>query len=288
MTQALNDLTNILTLKQIDLFTFSGSGSINDGAQATFGGHFLGQATAAACETVKSDFVIHSLHGYFLSGGVPRQPIVYQVENLRDGRTFCSRQVTAHQGGKEKFRLTASFTIPEHGKTFDALAPKQFEQLPKPESIEPYHELMARQNPLPLPEEWALREHGVDVRVVHAPWADAGLSENMGICMWIKANGNVAVNPRLHSAMMAYQSDESIADNILLPFGLTWGSPDLLFVSLDHALWFHQQIDLNEWHFVEQAPVVVVNGRGLATAKVWSQGKKLVASFTQEVLIREA
>jgi acyl-CoA thioesterase II len=287
MTQALDDLVKTLTLEQTDLLCFSGLGSKNDGSLSTFGGHFLGQATAAACATIESDFLIHSLHGYFLSGGVPGQPIVYEVENLRDGRKFCSRQVIASQAGKEKFRLTASFTGPESGKIFDAISPSKFDQLPEPESIKPYHELMADQDPLPLPKEWALREHGIDVRVVHAPWVDAGLSKDMGICMWIKANGNAPVDPRLHSSMLAYQSDESIADNILLPFGLTWGSPDVFFVSLDHALWFHQQIDLNQWHFVEQAPVVAANGRGLTTAKVWSQEKQLVASFTQEVLMRE-
>ena len=287
MTQALDDLIKILTLDQTDLLSFSGSGSTNDGAPATYGGHFLGQATAAAFATIKSGFVIHSLHGYFLSGGIPKQPIVYQVDTLRDGHTFCSRQVVASQAGKEKFRLIASFTAPERGKIFDAVAPNIFEQLPEPESIEPYHQLMSRQNPLPLPKEWALREHGIDVRIVHAPWVDSGLSEDMGICMWVKANGTAPLEPRLHSAMMAYQSDESIADNILLPFGLTWGSPNVFFVSLDHSLWFHQQIDLNEWHFIEQKPVVAANGRGLATAKVWSQKKQLVASFTQEVLMRD-
>ena len=118
-----------------------------------------------------------------------------------------------------------------------------------------------------LPEEWALREHGIDVRIVNAPWASGGLSQQGGINMWIKANGLAPPAPKLHAAMLAYQSDESIADNVLLPFNLTWGSPDLFFVSLDHALWLHSPIDLNEWHFVEQKPITIQNPNFLKSKK---------------------
>ena len=149
-----------------------------------------------------------------------------------------------------------------------------------------YHELMAQHDPVPLPEDWALNEHGVDVRVVNAPWVQNGPSAENGIRMWIRANGKAPDDYRLHAAMLAYQSDESLADNLLIPFNKTWSAPGVFCVSLDHAMWFHRPVDMNQWHFVEQQVVGAANNRGVGTGYVWSTNKRLVASFTQEVLMR--
>lgn len=288
MSQALTDLISLLTLECSGEHRFIGKGSTGDGAAATYGGHFLGQAISAALHDSDATFMLHSMHGYFLRGGVPNQPIVYDVQTIREGRSFCTKRVIASQENKINFELLASFNKKESGKNFESIATTDLSHITLPENIEPYRDIMAKLDPLPLPEEWALREHGIDVRIVNAPWASGGLSQQGGINMWIKTNGLAPPAPKLHAAMLAYQSDESIADNVLLPFNLTWGSPDLFFVSLDHALWLHSPIDLNEWHFVEQKPITVQNNRGLAAAKVWSPSGLLVASFTQEVLMRES
>ena len=145
---------------------------------------------------------------------------------------------------------------------------------------------MLKQNPIPFREDWALEERGVDVRVVNAPWADAGLSDQKGIRMWIRADGKLNFDASIHAAILAYQSDESLADNVLSPFGLTWGSTGIFMVSLDHSIWFHDVIDLNSWHFVEQCPVYTGFERGVASARVWTARGNLVASFTQEALVR--
>ena len=287
MSQALTDLIATLTLEPRGDDCFVGKGSTGDGADGTFGGHFLGQAASAAMASVPDDRNLHSIHAYFIRGGQPQTPIDYRVDRVRDGGSFSTRRVSAYQGGPVIFEMMASFSKPGDGRAMPGTAPPDFEQLPDPESLAPYHELMATQDPLPLPAEWALREHGVDVRVVNAPWAPLGASADSGIRMWIRAAGEMPDDARLHTAMLAYQSDESISDNTLVPFGLTWGSPDILFVSLDHAMWFHRPFRLDDWLFVEQRPVTTAHTRGLSTATVWNRDAQMVASFTQEALLRE-
>ncbi len=293
MTPGLRRLVDVVTLapsEQDDAFT--GVASMNDGVDATFGGHFLGQAVAAAYATVDTDRRLHSLHAYFLRGGRPNQPFHLEVERIRDGRSFCTRRVRTSQpeagegSGPLQFDLTASFSTIEDGPQLQATPPLDFRELPAPESLMPYSELMRSLDPLPLPEEWALRDYGLDVRTVDAPWAPSGPSTDGGIRIWIKADGVLPPDPALHHSILAYQSDESLADNIAIPWGATWAGPGVMFVSLDHAMWFHRPLDLNDWLFVEQRPVTVGHGRGLATASVWDAEGRLVCSFTQEALLR--
>jgi acyl-CoA thioesterase-2 len=285
MSEALEDLIEILSPELCGVDQFRGKGSGGDGADGTYGGHFLGQATAAALATVSEDRAVHSIHAYFLRGGTPGLPIDYHVERVRDGRSFSVRRVTASQDGKKAFELYASFSLAAEGAIIDAVTPADFDSLPEPESLSLYRDLMLSHDQVPLPESWALREHGIDLRVVNAPWSPNGPSSAGGIRMWIRANGVAPAQPNLHAAMLAYESDESVSDNLLIPFGKTWGSPGVFFVSLDHAMWFHRPINLNEWHFVEQWPVTAANSRGVATGQVWSRDRKLVASFTQEALM---
>ena len=286
MSKALEDLIELLRPIRIDEDFYRGKASSGDGADGTYGGHFLGQATAAALATVDDKRSVHSIHAYFLRAGRPGELIDYAVNRLRDGRSFSTRRVTASQGEKIAFEMIASFTADTVGEVVEAKRPVDFDQLPAPESLPRYLDLMAQQDPLPFSAGWALRPHGIDVRVVNAPWSPNGPSVEHGIRMWIRADGNVPDDPNLHAAMLAYQSDESIADNLLVPFGLTWSSPGIFFVSLDHAMWFQRPVDMNQWHFIEQRPLVAERGRGVACGYVWSQDRKLVASFTQEALMR--
>lgn len=287
MTSALDNLIAIVTLENLGDDRFEGRGSDHDGVDATFGGHFLGQAIAACQATVDDDHRIHSLHGYYLRGGQPGMPYLLDVERVRDGRSFCTRRVrTSQNEGGTQFEGLASFTRPEVGPVSTPDPPKDFGRLPEPTSLPTHRELMASLDPLPLPQAWALRDYGLDIRTVDAPWAPNGPSSDGGIRLWVKAAGSLPDEPRIHASILAYQSDESLADNIAIPWGATWGSPGVVFVSLDHAIWFHAPIDLNEWHFVDQRPVTVGYGRGLATATVWRGSGDLVASFTQEALLR--
>lgn len=285
-------LLQIVTLEATGDDAFTGVGSSEDGVDATFGGHFLGQATAAALATVDDSRVLHSLHGYFLRGGQPGKPHLLEVERVRDGRSFCTRRVRVSQdglpseGAKVQFELMASFATPVDGPTHPAPPPPDFAELPDPTSLPTYLELMRSHETLPLPEEWALRDYGLDIRTVDAPWTPGGPSADGGIRLWVKAAEPLPANPALHSAVLAYQSDESLADNIAIPWGATWGTPGVVFVSLDHAMWFHRPIDLNDWLFIDQRPVTVAHERGLATASAWDRSGNLVCTFTQEALLR--
>lgn len=286
MSDALKELIEILNPTLIAPNTFRGVGSRNDGAPATYGGHFLGQASAAALRTVGDEFNLNSLHAYFVLPGQPLEPIEYAVEVVRDGKGFCTRRVRALQADTVLFELIASFSRTKVGPLVAATPPRDFAELPAPESLQRYSDLMRSLDPLPLPAEWALREHGVDVRLVNAPWTPDGPFEDHGIRMWIRANGELPNDPKLHHAVLAYQSDESLADTLLIPFDVSWSTPGVFCVSLDHSMWFHQPINLNDWYFVEQRPLAVANERGTANAYVWTQQGELAASFTQEALIR--
>ncbi len=288
---ALADLLSIVTLEPRGQDadgrdTFSGKASSADGVDATFGGHFLAQAVAAAHATVEDDRTVHAIHAQFLRGGEPGKPFELAVERVRDGRSFSTRRVRTTQGDKLQFELTASFAVPAGGPQMETAPPADFSSLPRPETLPTYRELMTGQDPIPLPEEWAMRDYGLDIRTIDAPWAPGGPSSEGGIRLWVKAAGPIPTDPAIQAAVLAYQSDESLADNIAIPWGATWGQPGVVFVSLDHAMWFHRPFDLNHWHLIDQKPVAVAHERGLATAQVFTEEGVLVASFTQEALLR--
>jgi len=286
MTTAVQALIDILTLEPVGGDRWRGRGSREDGAEGTYGGHLLGQATAAALASVEPDRTVHSLHAYFLRGGTPGQAYEYVVSRVRDGRSFSVRRVAAYQDERLIFELTASLTIPASGRVIRPAPPPDFATLPAPDRLPGYSELMAGLDPLPLPVDWARRELAIELRPVNAPWTERGPSTDGGIRHWIRAAGPLPANPALHCAMLAYQTDESISDNVLIPFDVSWGTPGMSFVSLDHALWLHRPVDLNDWLFVEQWPGVAAHGRGLAHGRVWTRDGDLVASYTQEALMR--
>jgi acyl-CoA thioesterase-2 len=150
MSKALEDLIAILRPIRIDENKYRGKASSGDGADGTYGGHFLGQATAAALATVDDDRAVHSIHAYFLRAGRPGEPIDYEVDRLRDGRSFCTRRVTASQRGKVAFEMMASFTVDTTGEVIEPEMPVDFDELPEPESWPCYKELIALQDPLPI------------------------------------------------------------------------------------------------------------------------------------------
>lgn len=283
---AVDGLLAIVSLTDGGNDTFSGVASSADGVDATFGGHFLAQAVAAASKTVDDDRFVHAIHAHFLRGGEPGKPFDLVVDRVRDGRSFCTRRVTTTQGGKTQFELTASFAVAAGGPSLDTAPPSGFDDLPSPETLPTYRQLMTSLDPLPLPEEWAFRDYGLDIRTVNAPWAPAGPSPDGGIRLWIKAAEPIPTDHNIQAAILAYQSDESLADNIAIPWGASWGEPGVLFVSLDHSMWFHRPFDLNKWHLLDQKPITVADERGLATSQLFTADGVLVASCSQEALLR--
>lgn len=287
-SDALDDLIATVSVTPLGEDRFEGRGSTADGVDATFGGHFLAQSVSAALATVDPNRQLHSVHASFLRGGRPGEPFTLEVERVRDGSSFATRRVRVFQDeGRVLFELLASCTVAEDGPEYQGTEPPLgLDRLPDPESLPTYRELMGSLDPLPLPEAWAMRDYGLDIRTINAPWAPGGSSEHDGIRLWVRATGNLPTDQHLQSAILAYQSDESLADCVAIPWGGTWGSPGVLFVSLDHAMWFHRPFDLNQWLLIDQRPITVGRARGLATASVWDRTGQLVATTTQEALFR--
>jgi acyl-CoA thioesterase-2 len=284
VTDGLELLLQALDLRQVDPDTFVGPGDI-DNEYGIFGGHLLGQGVAAACRTAPPNRVIHSLHAYFVAGGPATGDIEYQVERIRDGATFAHREVRALRGDRELFRLTASFQRPEEGLEWES-APVHAPDLPDPEQLPDLADLLAARAEPVFDDYWTHRPRAVELRYVHAPWALAGPADDSGIRVWWRTPRPIGDSPHLHRAVAAFVADESISDNVLTPHGLTWTGENLLVVSLDHAMWFHRPFRVDDWLLFVQRPLVTAAARGLALGHIYDRAGRMVATCTQEVLVR--
>ena len=284
LPDALDGLLAALDLTETGPDTFVGPGDIpND--YGIFGGHLLGQGVAAACRTAPAGRAIHSFHAYFVSGGPAVGDIEYRVERIRDGGTFAHREVRAMRGERELFRLTASFQAEEEGLEWDA-PPLHLAGLAGPDDLADLDELLANRETPVFDEYWTNRPRAVQLRYAHAPWAEAGPADDDGIRVWWRTPRPVGDNPHLHRAIAAFVADESISDNVLTPHGLTWTGEHLMVVSLDHAMWFHRPFRVDEWLLFVQRPLVTAGARGLALGQLHDAEGRLVATCTQEVLVR--
>lgn len=281
MSDALDDLLAVLDLADAgdDRFIGRSSGHTEFGL---YGGHQMGQSTAAALRTVDGERLLHSLHCHFLRGGDGTQDVEYVVDRVRDGRAFCTRRVTGRQNDKDIFQLTASFHTPEAGN--GNLSPEAPAGLAAPETLPTYAECIAEVGPI-FGDEWSYWDRPTEYRIAHAPWAPTGPSARGGIDFWFKTPRNIGDDQAVHDSIIAYVSDDCLADVVLVPYGKTWGSEGTMMVSLDHAMWFHQPARADEWIYVEQWPDIGAGARGLAHSRMWQDGR-LIASCAQEALVR--
>jgi len=277
----INELLDLLALAEEESSSFVGPGSGHD-EFGLFGGHQLAQAVVAAYRSVDSERRLHSIHAFFLRGGDGNQTITYEVENIRDGRTFCQRRVNGSQNNKQIFDLTASFHTPETGS--GEISPAWPQDVQPPEGLPTFEECMEQVGPI-FGEQWSEGPRPVEYRIEHAPWAPAGPSEQGGINFWFRARQPLPDDPQTHAAILAYMSDDCVADTLLVPYGRTWGTEGTMLVSLDHSMWFHTDARADDWIYVEQWPVSASGARGLAQARMW-QNEQLVASIAQEALTR--
>ena len=277
----ISELLDVLDLEERDDKGFVGLGS-GHGGYGLYGGHQIAQSIVAAYRSVGPERRLHSVHALFLRGGDGIQKIDYDVETIRDGRTFCQRRVTGSQNAKSIFDLTASFHTPEEGPGVISPPPPQY--LEKPENLPTFEECMMEVGPI-FGEEWSHGPRPVEYRIEHAPWSPTGPSETGGINFWFRARRPLSDEPEVHAGILAYMSDDCIADTLLVPHGRTWGTEGTMLVSLDHAMWFHAEARADEWIYVQQWPVEASGARGLAEARMW-QNDRLVASVAQEALTR--
>ncbi len=277
---AVDGLVRLLDLERIEVNLFRGV-SPDERLQRVFGGQVAGQALVAAARTVDAEHGdIHSLHAYFLRPGDPSVPILYEVDRIRDGRSFTTRRVVAIQHGKAIFNLQSSFQKPEDG----------FEhQLPMPEGIPGPGELPTfRERWADRAErlgEWYTRPRPIDFRVDWTPQA-RGEPLPPRQHVWLRAAGVLPDDPILHACVLTYASDMTLLDTALLPHGGSWHDDRLMMASLDHAMWFHRPFKADEWLLYAQDSPSASEARGLARGHVYTEGGALDASVVQEGLIR--
>jgi len=280
MGSALDELVVLLDLEQLEVNLFRGVSPPQEHRIRVFGGQVAGQALVAAGRTVSDEQRVHSLHAYFLRGGDPSVPIVYEVDRIRDGRSFTTRRVVAIQHGEAIFNLQASFHRDEPG--FDHQAPMP--EAPAPETLPTFRERMA-----PFAEQigdWVLDDRPIDLRHASAPRANDSSARDPHQLVWFRADGELPDAPLLHACVVAYTSDMTLLDTTLLPHGVKWGENKLMVASLDHAMWFHRPFRADEWLLYAQHSPSSSAARGLAAGSIFRGDGTLVVTVMQEGLIR--
>jgi acyl-CoA thioesterase-2 len=282
MGRALDHLLDILDLERIDADIFRGQNETSDWFRL-FGGQVAAQALCAAQRTV-DDHRVHSLHGYFLRGGDPKTPVTYTVDRIRDGRSFSTRRVVALQNGKAIFNTSISFHADEDGYEHQDPMPEGAD----PETLPTWAD-RARELEGKIPEErreWMLRERAIETRsgLPHSMFSGEPSTEPNPV--WIKANGDVPDDPDIHAQLVTYASDIAFVDNMYRPHRRK-DSPGVMIASLDHALWFHRPVRLDDWLLFHQDSPSAFGARGFARGAIFDRAGTHLASVAQEGVMRE-
>jgi acyl-CoA thioesterase-2 len=273
-------LVDLLDLERIDTTLFRGRQPDTD-RQRVFGGQVAAQALVAGTRTVDPEFGVHSLHSYFLLPGDTAVPIVYDVERLRDGRSFATRRVVARQHGRAIYFQTASFHRSEEGYEHQDVMP----EVPEPASGLDMADLMRRsgnQESDALAKEWA----ALEARYVgHSRFNLPDDGEHPArVRMWIRVGDGLGDDPQIHLAAFTYASDIGLLGASLAAHDVT--PVEVQMASLDHAIWFHRPFRADDWWLYDMQSPSAQGARGLALAKVFTPDGRLVATAAQEGLIR--
>ncbi|HDZ56188.1 MAG TPA: acyl-CoA thioesterase II [Pseudomonas xinjiangensis] len=284
MTQMLDDLVCLLGLEKIEENLFRGV-SQDLGFRQLFGGQVLGQSLSAASQTVDPERHVHSVHGYFLRPGDATLPIVYQVDPLRDGGSFTTRRVQAIQKGKPIFTMICSFQGNEEGYCHQADMP----DVPGPDELMNETELTRKYQHLihETVRDKVLVDKPIEIRPVglfnpFKPEPAAPARQ-----MWFRADGNLPDDPQLHRYLLAYASDFHLLGTAMLPHGISSWSREMQIASLDHALWYHHPLRMDDWLLYSMDSPSTSGSRGLSRGQIFNRAGVLVASVTQESLMRK-
>jgi len=283
MSEALKNLIDLLDLEVLESDLFRGR-SPKESRQRVFGGHVIGQALVAATRTVE-DRQPHSLHAYFLRPGDPRVPIIYDVDCIRDGRSFTTRRVVAHQHGRAIYTMEVSFQVPETGLEYQLALP----DVPPPEDLPPEAERRAAVVDR-LPEKirsWYLHDRAIETRPIDPPDPMEPHAMPPVRRYWVKTRAPLPDDPQLHQCVLAYASDMTLLETCLAPHGITWYSANMQSASLDHAMWFHRPFRADEWLLFDQQTPSSSAARGFNFGNIYRRDGALVASMAQEGLIRQ-
>ncbi len=283
MTQTLDTLVNLLTLERIEENLFRGA-SQDLGFPQLFGGQVLGQVISAASQTVDAARHVHSLHGYFLRPGDSHQPVVYDVDRVRDGGSFSTRRVSAIQKGQTIFTGIASFQADENGYEHQLAMP----DVAGPDELPSEWDLLHKLSPL-VPErvmEKLRRPKPIEIRPVTVQDPANPQPIEPVRHLWFRADGALPANPALHKYLLAYASDFSFIGTALQPHGVSSWSKFIQLASLDHAIWFHREVKIDDWLLYSIDSPWAGNARGFARGSIFNRQGQLVASVAQEGLIR--
>jgi acyl-CoA thioesterase-2 len=278
MSEALEFLVHLLDLEVIEVNVYRGIHPKEE-RQRTFGGQVAAQSLMAAGRTVSSGRV-HSLHSYFLRPGDPTTPILYEVDRIRDGKSFTTRRVVAIQHGRAIYNMQASFHTDEMSISHQVAMP----DVPGPETIASLFDRV--QGEFGEVDEWFKRQHPIDQRFIGEPPWSKNRSKDPHQRLWIKADGTLPDDPLLHACVVTYASDMSLFDAILKPHSIQWDDGSFMGASLDHCMWFHHDLRADEWLLYDTESPIAYGGRGLARGFLFSQDGELKVSMVQEGLTR--
>ena len=286
MASAVQELVDILDLEPLEVNLFRGR-SPQSRWQRVFGGQVIGQALVAACRTVDDVTARppHSLHAYFLLGGDPKVPIIYDVDRIRDGKSFTTRNVKAIQHGHAIFSMSVSFHVREEGLSHQFAMP----DVPRPEELPDEAELKKNVWPkMPEPvRRYYERERPIELRPVEYTRYLGDTFKDGRFHVWMRATGRLPDEPAIHQCVLAYASDMMLLDAALIPHHRSVFSEDIMAASLDHALWFHRPFRADEWLLYVQDSPNLGGARGFSRGSIFMSDGTLVASVAQEGLLRQ-
>ncbi|MCG6903929.1 MAG: acyl-CoA thioesterase II [Rhodobacter sp.] len=283
MADALTPLLNLLELEQLEVNLYRGLGHGGETSRRIFGGQVVAQALAAAYRTVEAR-ACHSLHSYFIRPGDPSMPVIYEVDQARDGASFTTRRVTAIQKGRQIFNLAASFHVPEASPTHQHAMP----DVPAPEELTGREATRIRMAERVSADRRAdfLRPSAIEVREIGdydlldpSPTSDVN-------ALWFRLSRAVDAAPEMHQCLLTYASDMYLLGSALRPHGQSWLTGQVMTASLDHAIWFHGALDFNDWHLYAMDSPWSGGARGFSRGSIYARDGRLVASTAQEGLVR--
>jgi acyl-CoA thioesterase II len=258
----MDDLAQLLALESIKPDAWIGHGP-DLGWGRIYGGQIVAQALRAACNTVDADRRPHSMHAYFIRAGNERQPVLFEVERVRDGKSFATRQVVAYQSSGAILNLIASFQSDE-------------DDAPDVQTAQPPADVPAPQDVAPAPTDLLF-----DHRVVRRGGPGEG-----GAVVWLRPTGDLGDDPAVHACALAYLSDEDPLGVAVAAHPLAGQWESMMAASLDHAIWFHRPVRADQWLLFDLAGGGIANARGLAVARVFTAEGLHVATVAQEGLGR--
>ncbi len=284
MPTSAEELVALLDLETIDSNIFRGQ-QPDTTLQRVFGGQVAGQSLVAAWRTAPDDMTTHSLHSYFLRPGDTTVPIVYDVDRVRDGKSFATRRVLARQHGRPIYAMTASFQVAEDGFEHQDVMP----DVPAPEDCLDLG-AMYRNSDSSRAEEWTKDWAALDVRHAGDSREGGALANDKQPALsrfWIRVAGALPDDTLVQQAALTYLSDLTLLGAALIPHGTFIGTRGLQAASIDHTIWFHRPARADEWLLYDQMSPSATGARGLSFGRLFTQDGRLVASMAQEGLIRQ-